>query len=197
MGLSRRQFTKEFKLAAIQRLEMGASLAEVARAFEVNPSVLHRWRREVRQGPGNVFPGLAVAEQASIGSARDLLAKGQLREAAVVLRHVVVADPGNFDARTLLGTTLALQGIRSESIEQLVEAVHLRPKSAEAYNTLGMVLSRFVETKAAREAFENALALNPHLAEVRINLALLQAQAGEFEPAGENLDYAIQLQGDT
>ena len=32
MGLSRRQFTKEFKLAAIQRLEMGASLAEVNRA---------------------------------------------------------------------------------------------------------------------------------------------------------------------
>ncbi len=45
-------------VAAIKRLEMGASLAEVARAFEVNPSVLHRWRREFRQGPGNVFPGL-------------------------------------------------------------------------------------------------------------------------------------------
>src|ERR1022692_4420390 len=57
MGLSRRQFTKEFRLAAIQRLEMGTSLAEVARAFEVNPTVLHRWRREFRQGPGNVFPG--------------------------------------------------------------------------------------------------------------------------------------------
>jgi len=58
MGLSRRRFTKEFKMAALQRLEMGASLAEVARAFEVNPSVLQRWRREFRQGPGNVFPGL-------------------------------------------------------------------------------------------------------------------------------------------
>jgi transposase len=58
MGLSRRQFTKEFKLAALQRLEMGASVAEVARVFEVNPNVLHRWRREFRQGPGNVFPGL-------------------------------------------------------------------------------------------------------------------------------------------
>ena len=45
MGLSRRQFTKEFKLAAVRRLEMGASIAEVARAFEVNPNVLHRWRR--------------------------------------------------------------------------------------------------------------------------------------------------------
>jgi transposase-like protein len=50
-------FTKEFKLAAVQRLEQGVSLGEVARALEVNPNVLHRWRREIRQGPGNVFPG--------------------------------------------------------------------------------------------------------------------------------------------
>ena len=58
MGLSRRKFTREFKLAAVQKLEMGASMAEVARAFDVNPSVLQRWRREFRQGPGNSFPGL-------------------------------------------------------------------------------------------------------------------------------------------
>src|SRR5260370_35004900 len=57
MGLSRRMFTKEFKLAAVQRLERGSSIGEVARALEVNPNVLHRWRREIRQGPGNVFPG--------------------------------------------------------------------------------------------------------------------------------------------
>jgi transposase len=57
MGLSRRQFTKEFKLAAIRRLEQGVPIAEAARALEVNPNVLHRWRREFRQGPGNVFPG--------------------------------------------------------------------------------------------------------------------------------------------
>jgi transposase len=57
MGLSRRQFTREFKLAAIRRLEMGSSIAEVARAFEVNPNVLHRWRREFREGPGNAFSG--------------------------------------------------------------------------------------------------------------------------------------------
>ena len=57
MGLLRRQFTQEFKLAAIRRLEQGISIAEVARGLEVNPNVLHRWRREFRQGPGNVFPG--------------------------------------------------------------------------------------------------------------------------------------------
>ena len=57
MGLSRRQFTKEFKLAAVRRLEAGVSLAEVARGLEVSPNVLDRWRREFRQAPGNAFPG--------------------------------------------------------------------------------------------------------------------------------------------
>jgi transposase len=57
MGLSRRQFTREFKLAAVRRLEEGISIAEVARGLEVNPNVLHRWRREFREGPGNAFPG--------------------------------------------------------------------------------------------------------------------------------------------
>jgi transposase len=57
MGLSRRQFTKEFKLAAVRRLEQGVSIPELSRGLEVNPNVLHRWRREFRHGPGNAFPG--------------------------------------------------------------------------------------------------------------------------------------------
>ncbi len=58
MSLSRRKFTKEFKLAAVRRLETGASAAEVSRACEVNPNVLHRWRREFRDGVEGAFPGL-------------------------------------------------------------------------------------------------------------------------------------------
>ena len=57
MGLSRRTFTREFKLQAVRRLEMGIPVGELARALEVNPNVLHRWRREQQQGPGNSFPG--------------------------------------------------------------------------------------------------------------------------------------------
>lgn len=58
MGLSRRKFTREFKVAAVRRLEMGLRLAEVARGCEVNPSVLQRWRREFREEPGKAFSGL-------------------------------------------------------------------------------------------------------------------------------------------
>jgi transposase len=62
MGLSRRTFTKEFKLGSSSwrrssGWSKGLSLGEVARALEVNPNLLHRWRREFRQGPGNAFPG--------------------------------------------------------------------------------------------------------------------------------------------
>jgi len=57
MSLSRRSFTKEFKEAAVRRLELGASLAEVARACEVNPNVLHRWKRELRDYGAKAFAG--------------------------------------------------------------------------------------------------------------------------------------------
>ena len=43
MGLSRRKFTREFKLDAIERLESGTSVAAVARALEVSPSLLQRY----------------------------------------------------------------------------------------------------------------------------------------------------------
>ena len=57
MGAIRRQFTQEFKLAAVRRLEQGVSMAEVSRGLEVSPNVLQRWRKEFRHGPGNAFPG--------------------------------------------------------------------------------------------------------------------------------------------
>lgn len=57
MGLSRRKFTKEFKEEAVRRLELGASIAEVARACELNPNVLHRWRRELRDYGARAFTG--------------------------------------------------------------------------------------------------------------------------------------------
>ena len=57
MGQTRRKFTKEFKEAAVRRLELGASVAEVARACEVDPNVLHRWRRELHEHGAKAFSG--------------------------------------------------------------------------------------------------------------------------------------------
>ena len=58
MGAGRRKFTKEFKEEPRSGgSELGVSLAEVARACEVNANVLHRWRREFCRTPARRLPG--------------------------------------------------------------------------------------------------------------------------------------------
>ena len=58
MGLSRRKFTRKSKIAALRRLEAGASIAEVARACEINLNLLHRWRNDFQHSAEHAFPGL-------------------------------------------------------------------------------------------------------------------------------------------
>jgi len=67
-GIVLQALTREFKLVAVQQLEQGISIAEVARALEVNPNVLHRWRKEFGQGPGDVFPGHPKSPRTSLAA---------------------------------------------------------------------------------------------------------------------------------
>ena len=57
MVMSRRVFTREFKLAALKELESGKSVGYVARRLEVNPNLLYRWRREFKEQPTAAFSG--------------------------------------------------------------------------------------------------------------------------------------------
>ena len=57
MVKSRRGFTREFKVAAVKELEAGKPLGHLARQLEVNPNLLHRWRREFREQPTQAFSG--------------------------------------------------------------------------------------------------------------------------------------------
>jgi transposase len=55
---SRRKFGKEFKQTAIRQMAGGKSAAEVARALEVHPSDLYRWRRELDEHGAQAFTGV-------------------------------------------------------------------------------------------------------------------------------------------
>jgi len=70
MTLSRRRFSKELKVAAIRRWESGQSAAEVARALEVHPSDLHRWRRELNDHGERAFcgPGSKRVEESQVAA---------------------------------------------------------------------------------------------------------------------------------
>jgi len=56
--MARRKFSKEFKATAIRRLQSGQTAAEVARALEVHPSELHRWRHELDEHGERAFQGV-------------------------------------------------------------------------------------------------------------------------------------------
>ena len=90
LNLSRRKFTREFKLAAVRRLELGATAAEVARACEVNPNVLHRWRREFRDGMETAFPGWGRQRQSEENRIAELEQKiGQQTMEIAFLKRVL------------------------------------------------------------------------------------------------------------
>ena len=55
---SRRKFSREFKQTAIRQMAGGKSAAEVARALEVHPSDLYRWRRELEEHGAQAFTGV-------------------------------------------------------------------------------------------------------------------------------------------
>jgi len=141
--------------------------------------------------------GLLAFGQTDLQTIRDLVSKGSFDKAVPLLRKMIAANPNHADTRMLLGTTLALEGIRGEAIEQMAEAVRLKPSSAQTHNAYGRVLSRFVELKAARQEFEQALELDPSLAGAHVNLSLILAQAGDLSEAGVHLDHAIELQGNS
>jgi transposase len=66
--MSRRKFSKEFKVAAIRRLQGGQTAGEVARALEVHPTELYRWRRELDEHGERAFQGVGTkrAEQSRV-----------------------------------------------------------------------------------------------------------------------------------
>jgi transposase len=61
---SRRKFTKEFKIGAVARLNSGQTIAEVARALEVHPTMVIRWREQLEdRGEEAAFPGRGNGKQ--------------------------------------------------------------------------------------------------------------------------------------
>jgi transposase-like protein len=53
--MKKRKFTKEFKEAAVRLVEEGTPIKAIARAYEIDPSVLRAWRDELRELGANAF----------------------------------------------------------------------------------------------------------------------------------------------
>ncbi len=54
---SKRRFTREFKLTAVRRMQVGEPVARLARELEVGPGELYRWYHEQEKLGAGAFLG--------------------------------------------------------------------------------------------------------------------------------------------
>ena len=76
--MSRRQFSREFKLEAVRLVrERGVAVAQAARDLDVHENVLRKWVRDVAADPVHAFPGQGQMkpEQAEIERLKKEVAK--------------------------------------------------------------------------------------------------------------------------
>ena len=100
----------------------------MARALEVNPNVLHRWRREFRQGPGNAFPGQRQAALVG-GPDRRTGAEGRPADAGdrffegVLAAHRGAADAAGTDWKSAVYRKIQeeVKADRGLTVERMVE----------------------------------------------------------------------------
>jgi len=64
MSTTRRRYTKEFKLEAVQLyLSKGDNASETARNLGIRPNLLNRWIREYNTDQEHSFPGLGKSKE--------------------------------------------------------------------------------------------------------------------------------------
>ncbi len=177
-------------------------LAGLALAGKRPADAVHHLQLVVKDHPGNLpaallladlqarraqfdraIPVLEAAAQAnpqaldvSLRLAEMYATAGRLDEAAARVSPVVTTAPKLVPARLLLGLVLLSKGNPDEALKHFREVEKLDPRNARARYYSGRALVAKGDVEGGRRAFEAALAIEPGLMEVRVELAALSRQ---------------------
>ena len=118
---------------------------------------------------------------------------GNLQQAELNYRQILLIDPLHADALHLLGV-IALQVGRHElAIEQIRSALRARPTLAEAHCNLGVALAAIGRLQEAVACFRQAMHLKPDYAEAHNNLGNALRLLGKPAEAAASLQQALRL----
>jgi transposase len=71
MGITRKQYTREFKHEAVRLVtEQGISIAQAARDLGLNDNLLSRWKKELTQQGEQAVPGQGHAHEDELAQLR-------------------------------------------------------------------------------------------------------------------------------
>jgi tetratricopeptide (TPR) repeat protein len=126
------------------------------------------------------YRGVAVAELAAIRAARDGPAAGA---ETIRAARLDLTQPRNGPALGPLVEYLVAAGRSAEALEATQAALADHPEEAAFQELHGRALRGAGEPDAARKAFQRALELEPERAAALAQLAALEAEQGDREPA--------------
>jgi len=76
MSKVRRQFTREFKLQVLREVEAGKAIAQVAREYQLHPTLMGKWQRRHRADPQRAFTNsTALQDEARIAELERMVGK--------------------------------------------------------------------------------------------------------------------------
>jgi predicted Zn-dependent protease len=132
---------------------------------------------------------------AAVPKLRLALAGRQVGEASALAARLAARYPGSADVARLLGDVQLLSGDAAKAVASYRRAGSVRTDAA-LVERLVIVLHAAGRGDEARGMLARRLALNPREASSAALLAQLDAERGDWMPAGELLAYAARLDGD-
>jgi superkiller protein 3 len=118
---------------------------------------------------------------------------GDLRGAIATLEDAARRGIADQTVMVVLAGYLQEAGSGTEAVLLLEAVIAEHPDYAEAYNSLGVMLSRQGKHDRARAALRKVLQLDPTSAKAYENLAVDELSAGEIAPAIDDLRRALDL----
>lgn len=142
------------------------ALAQTTRAAEANAIQLEIWARwtEFASDP---------AIDAAMRDGVALMDRGQLAAAEAIFDEMVVATPAFAEAWNKRATVRFLRGDHDGSKRDIIKVIELEPRHFGALAGLGMIHLNAGNLQGALQAYEAALAINPHMTQVRLLIGRL------------------------
>ncbi|MGD8827861.1 MAG: sulfotransferase, partial [Gammaproteobacteria bacterium] len=122
------------------------------------------------------------------------LGEGRMREAAGLLQRALASGATDPEVLFALGRLTAMAGRPDQAVPLLSRAAEQRPDHADTWLTLGICQNALALSHAALESFDQALGINPGLAEAHAQSGAIRLAAGEFAAARKALGKALACQ---
>lgn len=137
---------------------------------------------------------LPVANADRARYAAQLMQQGQMKQAERILKDVLRAEPGQYDALIAYGVMCGMQSRTAEAVKHLQHAVRRRPDGVDALYNLGQALIRLGKHAEAIEPLQRTAGLvqRHHVHE---KLADCLANTGKLDEAVHHYATAVVLAG--